>query len=161
MFSYEFCEIFKSTILLRTPPVAASVQLYQIWMNSKTFLIDFYYWFQISCYAEQFPFRVTPSSYLSDKPFFEYANFLNSCFFRTAIFHNSYLLTGAATKGVLYKKLILKTSQHSQKHGLQFYLKETPTQVYSYENCENFKNNYFEEHLRTAASVPSTKNPLY
>ena len=39
--------------------------------------------------------------------------------------------------------------------GLQLYEKETPTQVFSCEHCEIFNNNYFEEHLRTAASVPS------
>ena len=32
-------------------------------------------------------------------------------------------------------------------------LKETPTQVLSCEICESFNNNYFEEHLRTTASV--------
>ena len=30
--------------------------------------------------------------------------------------------------------------------------KETPAQVFSYEYCKMFKNTYFEEHLRTAAS---------
>ena len=33
------------------------------------------------------------------------------------------------------------------------YYKEIPTQVLSCEYCEIFKNTYFEEHLRTAASV--------
>ena len=32
----------------------------------KTIVSDFYYWFQNSCYAEQFPFMVTLLSYLSD-----------------------------------------------------------------------------------------------
>ena len=31
-------------------------------------------------------------------------------------------------------------------------LKKTPTHVFSCEYCETFKNNYFEEHLRPAAS---------
>ena len=31
-------------------------------------------------------------------------------------------------------------------------LKDTPTQVFFWEVCEIFKNNYFEEHLRKAAS---------
>ena len=31
-------------------------------------------------------------------------------------------------------------------------LKETPTQLFSCEYCEVFKNAYFEEYLRTAAS---------
>ena len=34
-----------------------------------------------------------------------------------------------------------------------FIKKETPTQVLSFEYCEIFKNTYFEERLRTAASV--------
>ena len=33
--------------------------------------------------------------------------------------------------------------------------KETPTQVFSCDYCEFFKNTYFEEHLRRAASVYS------
>ena len=35
----------------------------------------------------------------------------------------------------------------------KFYYKETPTQVFSWEYCETFKNTYCEEHLRTTASV--------
>ena len=31
-------------------------------------------------------------------------------------------------------------------------LKESPTQVFSCEHCKMFKNSYFEEHIRTAAS---------
>ena len=34
------------------------------------------------------------------------------------------------------------------KH-LQLYQKDTPTQVFSCEYCEIFKNTYLEEHLRT------------
>ena len=34
-----------------------------------------------------------------------------------------------------------------------FYEKETPTQFFSSEYCEIFKNTYFEEHLPTAVSV--------
>ena len=63
VFSCEFCEIFRNTFFLGTPPVATFVELYQIRMNSKAFLVDFYYWFQNSCYAEQLPFRVILSSY--------------------------------------------------------------------------------------------------
>ena len=33
------------------------------------------------------------------------------------------------------------------------YKKETPTRVYSYEYCETLMNNYFEEYLRTTASM--------
>ena len=32
-------------------------------------------------------------------------------------------------------------------------LKKTPTQVFSCEYCETVKNTYFEEYLRTTASV--------
>ena len=34
--------------------------------------------------------------------------------------------------------------------GLQLYLKDTPTQVFSCEYCEIFKKTYFEEYLQTA-----------
>ena len=61
------------------------------------------------------------------------------------------------------KCVFLKISQASQENtslgvsfsrpsGLQPYQKETPTQVFSYEICENFKKIYFEEHLQTTAS---------
>ena len=40
-----------------------------------------------------------------------------------------------------------------QKGGLQLYYKKIPTQVLSCEYCDIFKNTYFEEHLRTAASI--------
>ena len=33
------------------------------------------------------------------------------------------------------------------------FIKETPTQEFSYEYCEIFKKTYFEKHLRTAASA--------
>ena len=33
------------------------------------------------------------------------------------------------------------------------FLKKGPTQLFSCEYCEIFKNNFFEEHLRTAASA--------
>ena len=39
-----------------------------------------------------------------------------------------------------------------QAFNLQVFKKETPTKVLSCEVCETFKNTYFEEHLRTAAS---------
>ena len=37
--------------------------------------------------------------------------------------------------------------------GLELHYKEIPTQELSCGYCEIFKNTYFEEHLRTAASV--------
>ena len=45
-------------------------------------------------------------------------------------------------KGILWKGAQRTTS----------FLKKTPTQVFYCENCEVFKNTYFEEHQRTAAS---------
>ena len=36
--------------------------------------------------------------------------------------------------------------------ALQLYQKNTPTQGFSCEICEIFKNTYFEKHLLTAAS---------
>ena len=51
------------------------------------------------------------------------------------------LYAGAATGGVLRKKVFLKISQ------------ETPIQVFFCEICEIFKNIYFKEHLLTTASV--------
>ena len=38
--------------------------------------------------------------------------------------------------------------------------KETPTQVFSCETCEIFKNTYFEEHLGTTTSMTAA-NMLY
>ena len=35
----------------------------------------------------------------------------------------------------------------------KIYLKENPPQVFSCKYCEIYKNSYFEEHLRTAASA--------
>ena len=64
------------------------------------------------------------------------------------------------------KKVFLRFSHYSQENpwlesifnevatgGLQLYLKETPTQVFFYKYCEIYKNTYFEEPLRTVASV--------
>ena len=65
------------------------------------------------------------------------------------------------------KKVVLKNSQYSQENicggvsfliklqalGLQLYWKETSTEMFSCEYCEISKYNYFQEHLRTAASV--------
>ena len=56
------------------------------------------------------------------------------------------------------KTVLLKISQISQENtcagvSFQLYQKETPAQVFSREICEIFKNTYFEEHMRTTASV--------
>ena len=76
------------------------------------------------------------------------------------------LSTEAAARGVLSEKLFLNILQYSQEstvvgvsfsescrpEALQLYQKETPTQVFFCEYCRIFKNTYFEEHLRKAAS---------
>ena len=56
--------------------------------------------------------------------------------------------------------MFLKISQNSQKNTcveicflIKFIEKETPTQVLNF--CDIFKNNYFVEHLPTAASERS------
>ena len=43
----------------RAPSCACLCATLQNMNNSKAFPTDFYYWFQNSCYAQQFPFRVT------------------------------------------------------------------------------------------------------
>ena len=53
------------------------------------------------------------------------------------------------------KKLFLKISQYSQescRHATVLKRHPTPIQVFPSEYCEIFKNTYFEEHLKTAAS---------
>ena len=63
------------------------------------------------------------------------------------------------------KKVLLKTFQNSQedtfkkdsKINLKMNLKtDSNTVVFSCESCETFKNTYFEEHRRTAASAIDT-----
>ena len=51
------------------------------------------------------------------------------------------------------KKTVLKKIRNINKKvaGLQLYLKETPTQMFSSEYYENFKSIYFGEHLLTVA----------
>ena len=54
----------------------------------------------------------------------------------------------AATRGVPQKKLSINISQYLKKTpvleslGLQLYEKETPTQVFSCDYCEIFKNSF-------------------
>ena len=71
----------------------------------------------------------------------------------------------AATRGDLLKKALLKnftilTGKHLcwsffliKLQALRLHEKEIPTQVFSCEYCEIFKDTYFEEHLRTTASA--------
>ena len=63
-----------------------------------------------------------------------------------------------AAIGVSFKKAVLKNfaiftgKQLFWNPFFQLYQKETPTEVFSCEYCEIFKNTYFEEHLLTADS---------
>ena len=41
---------------------------------------------------------------------------------------------------------------HRKAADMQLHWKKSPTQVFSSENCEIFKNTYFEKHLQAAAS---------
>ena len=95
--SNNFCKIFNSSFFLWAHLVAASMQPYRLYMNSKAFVIDLYYWFQNSSYVEKFPFRVTLSSYLSEQLFYQKAIFLNSCFSDELFFIT------ATTRDALYK----------------------------------------------------------
>ena len=59
------------------------------------------------------------------------------------------------------KKAVLKKLTIFTKHKcwglflitLQAFLKDNPPQVFSCEYCQTFKNTYFTEHLRRAASA--------
>ena len=90
-------------------------------------------------------------------------------FFRTALLQNylwaiAFGETEAATGGVLSKRVFLENSQNLQKNtcsrvrpqlqdlGLQLYLKKLMYKCFSVNFCEIFKNTYYEEHQRTAAS---------
>ena len=68
----------------------------------------------------------------------------------------------AATRVVLYKKLVLKISQYSQENtcvGVLFIKSRFQHKCFSCEYCEMFKGTYFEEQLRMAAYVSHTKVP--
>ena len=51
---------------------------------------------------------------------------------------------------MFFKKVVLKNLKNLT--GKHRYWKETPTQVFSCEICEMFKNAYFDEQMPTAAS---------
>ena len=83
------------------------------------------------------------------------------------VYHQIKFRKSIMSRRCFIKKLFLIISQYSQENtcvgvsflincllikGLQLYSKETPAQVFSWEYCQIFKNNYFEEHLWTAAS---------
>ena len=70
-------------------------------------------------------------------------------------FHGKFMnFSEAATGGVLIKKAVLKIfgKIHRKVAGLQSFNKETPTQMFSSEYCDIFKNTYFEGHLLKAVS---------
>ena len=71
---------------------------------------------------------------------------------------NTFLNLSEATIRVFLKisqisqeKACVVESLFNKSEGLQLYLKETPTQVFSCKICDIFKNAYFEEHLQTAS----------
>ena len=57
---------------------------------------------------------------------------------------------------MFFKKAIKNFAIFIGKHLC--WSQETPTQVLSCEYYENFKNTYFEEYLRTAASIAKNEN---
>ena len=62
---------------------------------------------------------------------------------------------------MFFKRVALKNLKNLT--GKHLYWKETPTQVFSCEICEMFKNAYFDEQMPTAASntpSPFTLNSL-
>ena len=63
----------------------------------------------------------------------------------------------SATKGAckFHRKAPVLESFFNKLTGLRLAtsLKKTPTQMFSGEICEDFKNPYFEEHLQMAASI--------
>ena len=63
------------------------------------------------------------------------------------------MLSEAATRGVLWKKVLIEISQNSGLRPATFFKKETRTQVFSCEFCESSENTFFTEHLRVTASV--------
>ena len=76
------------------------------------------------------------------------------------------VFTEATTSG-FYKKVVSKnfgifTRRLSELESLfKLCQKETPTELFSCENWEIFRNTYYEEHLQTAASVISYFNDVY
>ena len=84
------------------------------------------------------------------------------------------ILTEAATRGVLFKKVFLEISQNSQENTCarvsfliklqtlgNFIKKEALAQVFSCEFCEISKNTFFTEHLWTTASTLTPLNKAY
>ena len=78
--------------------------------------------------------------------------------FNRRLLKNINVCSEAATKGVLWKKVLLEISQNSKKNtcakvSIKLYLKRDSAQVFSCEFCEISINTFFTEHLWTTASV--------
>ena len=77
--------------------------------------------------------------------------------FRMIIFHDqkTFSLKFKSSCSQMFSKIgVLKNfAIFTGKYLWWIYSKENQTQVFSCEYCKIFKNTYFEEHLRTAASV--------
>ena len=94
-------------------------------------------------------------------------SFSESLFPRRALGVRFEVRIEAATGGVLQEKLLREILQSSQENSYArfsflikvqaciFIKKETLAQVFSCELCENSKNTFYTEHLRTTASVRS------
>ena len=72
--------------------------------------------------------------------------------FRPAFPYKSSHRGCSVKKGVL-KNFEIFTGKHRGLKTCNFFKKRPPTQVFSCEYCEIFKNTYFEKHLRTTASI--------
>ena len=70
-------------------------------------------------------------------------NYNISCRFKKSVIHNQMFRSSEATTRVFYKKAV---------RTCNFIKKDSNTGFYC-EYCELFKNTYFQEHLRTAASA--------
>ena len=78
-------------------------------------------------------------------------------------FINPDCLKQKQTEEVFYKKLFLKIFNIDKKTPVleSLFNKETPTLVFSSECYIAFKKTYFEEHPRTAISVPFQNGEVY
>ena len=63
------------------------------------------------------------------------------------------MLSEAATRCVLWKKVLIEISQNSGLRPATFLKKETRAQVFSCDFCESSEITFFTEHLRATASV--------
>ena len=89
-------------------------------------------------------------------------NFLLTGSFNWSIF---FIFQESANWGVLLNKEFLEISQNSQENicsrdSFSIIKKASLAQVFSCEFCEDSKNTFFTEHLRTTASVFQIKSQL-